>query len=317
MIDNGDGLTADAELARLASVNLNLLVPLMALLEERSVTKAASKVGLSQPAMSHALRRMRLLLDDELIVRQGSAMVLTPRSVELIAPLRRALHQAAKVINPSTFDPAVDRRTITIAMTSSTAFVIGGAIARLVARHAPHAVLRISTANVTSSTVFADEAVDVVLLSEEFESPFPRDRLYENRWVVIAPARAPRYASVAELLGDQPHVAYDASPRRLRPYEVLDEMGVAYRVRARVSDFLLIPQLISVSGGVAIHSYGASHAFAEFLDLRIEEFPFPVPGLGIDMIWNPWLVDDEFRNWLRGILVEAALSRGLGESSAP
>lgn len=301
----------DAELARLASVNLNLLVPLLALLEERSVTRAAAKVGLSQPAMSHSLRRMRRLLGDELVVRQGSVMVLTPRALELVAPLRRALHQAEQVISPASFDPAVDGRTVTIAMTSSTAFVIGGAIARLVAERAPRVVLRITTANVTSSTVFADEAVDVVLLSQEFESAFPRERLYDNRWVVITQASAPRPGSVERLLSEQPHVVFGASPRRLRPYEALDERGIPYRIRARVSEFLLIPQLVSVAGGVAVHSYGASHAFAESLGLRIDEFPFPVPSLGMDMIWNPWLADDEFRDWLRGILVEAARSCGL------
>lgn len=62
----------------LTSVDLNLLVPLLALLEEKSVTRAASRVSLSQPAMSHALRRLRRLLDDELLVRQGGSMILTP-----------------------------------------------------------------------------------------------------------------------------------------------------------------------------------------------------------------------------------------------
>ena len=70
----------DTDLSRLASVNLNLLVPLLALLEERSVTRAADAVGISQRAMSHALRRMRRLLGDELVVRQGSTLALTPRA---------------------------------------------------------------------------------------------------------------------------------------------------------------------------------------------------------------------------------------------
>ena len=63
--------TTDAELVRLASVDLNLLVPLLALLETRSVTDAATAVGLSQPALSHTLRRLRRLLGDELLVRAG------------------------------------------------------------------------------------------------------------------------------------------------------------------------------------------------------------------------------------------------------
>ncbi|MFF3572382.1 LysR family transcriptional regulator [Nocardia jiangxiensis] len=87
---------AEADLARsgldrLASVNLNLLVPLLAVLEERSVTRAAERVGLTQSAMSHAVGRMRRLFDDDLLVRQGNGATLTPRALELIAPLRAVL----------------------------------------------------------------------------------------------------------------------------------------------------------------------------------------------------------------------------------
>src|SRR5258706_13995439 len=108
MSDDGEGTTGSG-LYRLASVNLNLLVPLLALVEERSVTKAAERVGVTQPAMSHALARMRHLLGDELLVRQGSSVTLTPRALELIGPLRATLQQAADVVNFPGFDPATDR----------------------------------------------------------------------------------------------------------------------------------------------------------------------------------------------------------------
>ncbi|GAA1635227.1 LysR family transcriptional regulator [Georgenia ruanii] len=302
------GPSADTELARLASVDLNLLVPLLALLEERSVTRAAAKVGLSQPAMSHALRRMRRLLGDELVVRQGSGMSLTPRGVELIVPLRRALHQTARVVGSAPFDPAVDRRVITVAMTSSTALVIGSTLARLLAERAPHAVLRMRIAPMPSSTMFTEDGVDVMLMSEAFTLPHPRERLYDDRWVVITNSRAPKAAGPAELLATLPHVTFDSSPQRYRPYEVLDAEGLAYTVRQYVSDSLLIPQLIAGAGGVAVHRYRVTTAMSAYLDLRIEEFPFPIQRLGTDMVWNPWLADDEFKSWLRGIFVEAAAS---------
>jgi hypothetical protein len=69
----------------------------------------------------------------------------------------------------------------------------------------------------------------------------------------------------------------------------------------------VIPYLVAGSGGVAVHRYRDCVALrAAGVGLRIEEFPFPVRTLGIDMVWNPWLVDDQFKNWLRGLLVEAA-----------
>ncbi|TRW46037.1 LysR family transcriptional regulator [Georgenia yuyongxinii] len=298
---------SDAELARLASVNLNLLVPLLALLEERSVTRAAATVGLSQPAMSHALRRMRRLLGDELIVRNGSGMTLTPRAVALLLPLRRVLNQAAQIVSPSPFDPAVDSRVISVAMTTSKALVIGSAIARLIAERAPHATLRLRTTTMGSTAQFTEDRADVLLLSEEAPSPYPREHLYDDRWVVITNSSAPRGASALELLATLPHVLFD-EPGRSRPYEALDEQKVAYTVRDRVSDNLLIPHLISDAGGVAVHRYRITSVMSSYLDLRIEEFPLPVPSLGIDMVWNPWVTDEAFKDWLRGILVEAAAS---------
>lgn len=312
MTSNHGSTATDDDLTQLASVNLNLLVPLLALLEERSVTKAAAKVGLSQPAMSHALRRMRRLLDDELIVRQGGGMALTPRAVELIAPLRATLQQTARLVRPSAFDPAVDARVITVAMTTSTAFTIGSAIARQVAQHAPHAVLRLRTTHtltaMASSTVFTEDGADVVLLPEATATAFQRERLYEDRWVVITGAGAPAGATAEELLVRLPHVVFDGSLRLLRPYDILEEQGVAYTVRDRVDDNLLVPHLVAGSGGVGLHRHRVATAMQETLGLRIEEFPFPIPGLGIDMVWNPWLADDSFRAWMRGILLDAAAS---------
>ncbi|WP_411719891.1 LysR family transcriptional regulator [Mycetocola sp.] len=298
----------DVEFGRLASVDLNLLVPLLALLEEGSVTRAAARVGMSQPAMSHALQRMRRLMGDELMVRQGSGMVLTPRALELIAPLRGALRRTARLVSSSVFDPATDRREITMAMTTSTVFVIGSAIARLLAERAPNMVLRFVTTTMRSPTMFTDDGVYVTLLSEGFASPYPRERLYEDRWVVIASADTPAGATARELLETQPHVVFDAYPQRLLPYAILDEENVPYSVRNKVTDSLLIPHLVDGAGGVALARHRVASAFRRSLNLRVEEFPFPIQTLGIDMVWNPRFGDEQFRTWMRGLLTEAAAS---------
>ncbi len=297
----------DGELARLASVDLNLLVPLLALLEEQSVTHAAGKIGLSQPAMSHALTRMRRLLGDELLVRQGRGMVLTPRAAELMPALRQTLTQAARLVNAAPFDPASDGRLITVAMTNSTAFVIGSNITRLLAERAPNTILRLRTTSSATVGVFAEDAADVLLLPETFAAPYPRERLYDDRWAVVTSWDSPREATALELLETVPHVVLDASPERMRPYEILDERKVPYTIRQRVSDYLFIPHLIAQAGGVAVHRYQVGLAFEGRFDLRMEEFPFPIQTLGIDMVWNPWLAEDPFKDWLRDILIEAAV----------
>ncbi|MEV4834445.1 LysR family transcriptional regulator [Nonomuraea sp. NPDC049486] len=303
---SGEGAdTTGSGLDRLASVNLNLLVPLLAMLEERSVTRAAERVGLSQSAMSHALGRMRRLLGDDLLVRQGNAVTLTPRAVQLIAPLRATLQQAADLVSLPVFDPATDRRVITVAMTTSTAFVLGARLGRLVAERAPHATLRLRTITVPAESTFTEHGVHVVLISEAFASPHPRERLYDDRIVVVASADTPPEASALDLLTTQPHVVVDAE-RRVFPYPVLDEQGVPYRVGLRVSDFLLVPYLVGRAGGVALLRHRVAAEMRALVGLRIEEFPFPIPGLGIDMVWNPHLGDHPFMAWLRQLLFDAA-----------
>ncbi|MFE7332816.1 LysR family transcriptional regulator [Streptomyces sp. NPDC057565] len=302
MGDDGEGTTGSG-LDRLASVNLNLLVPLLALLEEGSVTRAAERVGLSQPAMSHALTRMRRLLGDDLVVRQGTGVTLTPRALELIAPLRSALQQAAHVVNFPCFDPATDQRVITIAMTNSTAFVVGPQLTRLMAERAPRATLRLRTITVPTEATFTDQGVDVVLISEGHFSPYPRERLYNDRCVVVASPDTPPEASALDLLSTQPHIVVDTD-RRVFPYSVLEEKGVPYRVGQLISDYLLVPFLVARAGGVALLRYRVAAAMQTLADLRIEEFPFPLPGLGIDLVWNPRLADQYFIEWFRALLFD-------------
>ncbi|MCP9990420.1 LysR family transcriptional regulator [Streptomyces albogriseolus] len=297
--------TTNSGLDRLASVNLNLLVPLLALLEERSVTKAAERVGLSQPAMSHALTRMRRLLGDDLVVRQGSGVTLTPRALELVGPLRSALQQTARIVDFPVFDPATDGRIITVAMTTSTAFVVGPRLTRLVRERAPHATLRLRTITVPTETTFTDQGVDVVLVSEGHFSRYPRERLYDDRVVVVAAPDTPAQADALELLTTQPHVVVDTD-RRVFPYSVLEDKGIPYRVGQLSSDFLLVPFLVARAGGVALLRHQVAVAMRRLSDLRIEEFPFPLPGLGIDMVWNPRLTDQHFVTWLRALLQEVA-----------
>jgi DNA-binding transcriptional LysR family regulator len=297
----------ESNLDNLAAVDLNLLVPLMALLEERSVTRAAARVGLSQPAMSHALARLRRLLGDDLLVRQGSTMALTPRAGELVAPLRHVLAQTAKVVHFPGFDPGTDSRVITVSLTASTAIVVGGHVARLVAERAPHATLRLLTAALPDETAFTEQGADVVLATRPWPSAPRRERLYEDRYVVIAAQdAAPADASAVDLLQSLPHVMWEASRQRVQPYAVLAEHGIDYVVGQVVQENFLIPPLVAQVGGVAVHRHRIATSMSARFPLRIEEFPFPVPGLGVDMVWNPRLTDDGFVAWLRRVLQDAA-----------
>ena len=209
---------------------------------------------------------------------------------------------------PASFiDP--DTRTVTLAMTGSTALPLMGELARLVGEQAPHMVLRLRTMALTgpSDAVFTHEGVDALLLPRAFATSYAREPLYDDRWVVLTGGSTPD-RPVTELIETLPHVVLDSTTYRVRPYEVLDERGLRYAVRTRVSDNLLIPHVVAATGALAFHRLHAVADMTRYLDLRLHEFPFPIGRLGIDLVWNPWLADEELREWLGEILREAVAS---------
>jgi DNA-binding transcriptional LysR family regulator len=122
---------------RLGAIDLNLLVVFDAIMRDRSVTRAGQRLGLSQPAMSHALTRLRHMLKDELFVRSPNGMMPTPRAEELAAPIRMALDGLQQSLEPVQFDPSKATATFRIAVDNYAAIVLVAPIAAHVARLLP------------------------------------------------------------------------------------------------------------------------------------------------------------------------------------
>src|SRR5579862_4163432 len=104
--------------------DLNLLIVFDAVMQERSVTRAGHRIGLSQPAMSHALNRLRYMLKDELFVRSPGGMVPTPRAEALAEPLRRALNDVQLALEPVTFKAESSERRFAVAVNNYAAVVL-------------------------------------------------------------------------------------------------------------------------------------------------------------------------------------------------
>jgi DNA-binding transcriptional LysR family regulator len=127
----------------LSAVDLNLLVALDALISEAHVGRAARRIGLSQPAASHALNRLRELLADPLLVRVGSRMELTPRAIGLRDPLAEALHRVQKLLVSDSFDPATSSRSFSVMMHDHIAHLIVPALVKRIRAEAPGVKLQI------------------------------------------------------------------------------------------------------------------------------------------------------------------------------
>jgi len=164
----------------LAALDLNLLVALDALLREASVSRAADRLGLSQPAASHALRRLRELMDDPLLVRSGARMELTPRAEALREPLAAALAQVEALFAEEAFDPARSRRRFVAMIPDMVSSVILPELIARVAAEAPHVRLKLtpfrSPGMVTPEVA---RVLDLVISYQGHDfANFHRERLY-------------------------------------------------------------------------------------------------------------------------------------------
>ena len=166
----------------LASLDLNLLVALDALLTEANVSRAALRVGLSQPAASHALQRLRAMLDDPLLVRVGARMELTPRAQSLRAPLARTLEQVRELLTADSFDAAHSTRQFRLMIPDIIAELLLPLIATRVGREAPGVRLEVvpSRASATMTSEFARSLDLIVSCLPDGYPGFHRQLMYED-----------------------------------------------------------------------------------------------------------------------------------------
>src|SRR5215218_8433065 len=178
----------------LARLDLNLLVSLDALLQERSVTRAAARMGLSQPALSASLARLRRHFDDELLTRVGNDYRLTPLAVQLKELARIALSGVERVFAAQPeFDPASSTREFTLLESDYVVAILGDTVAELLAEEAPHTRLRL-TPHSPGMVERADQVLltaDLLLLPHGFVSDLSHRDLYRDEWVCVVAAGNP------------------------------------------------------------------------------------------------------------------------------
>ena len=292
--------------ARLANVDLNLLPQLVALLQERGVTRAANRLGISQPAMSHSLARLRTLLNDELLVRAGRGYELTPRGTGLLAPAQGILNEiSGAVLNTAGFRPGIDKRHFTMSMSMSTAMVVAPILLDLAAREAPEVTFEIVEHPGPEIDPFAQVTVDVAIVADIVALPHRRRNLYVDRWVGVVWEGNTTVADALTLddLSRLHHVAYRSPAVRTQPYVAMAAAGLEPRVDLVSTDFLLIPLQVVGTQRIAIVQERLVRILATHLGLRVLDLPVDVPPLGIDIVANPRLDSDPATNWLVGTLI--------------
>ena len=288
----------------LRRIDLNLLVVLDALLSEQQVTRAAERLHLSQPAVSHALARLRDMLGDPLLVRAGAGLVATPRALELAQPLAEALARVQALLAPSQFDPASAKRRFRLAMSDYGAALVLPGLIRTLRQQAPGIDLVVSHASregmldgVLNGDIDLAAGVFPELPHELRSTP-----LFEEHFACLVD----RHSLGADGQLDLP--TYLA-----RPHVLLEMRGsgtpdieralTAIRCRRHVAVSLphwsVAPHLI---GGTDLILTVASRGLRGIDDpgLAVVAPPFSIPNFNFVLAWHERRGGDPALNWLNG-----------------
>jgi DNA-binding transcriptional LysR family regulator len=284
-------------------LDANLLVSLEALLAERNVTKAADRLGISQPALSAQLKRLRDLFGDPLLLPAQRGMIPTKVALALQEPLHRALEGVREVVAAgSPFDPASAEESFAIAGSDYMHAVWTAPFSQWMAKSAPHC--RIACHTVDRSRVAAQlerGEIDIAFLTPEAAPDNLRSRkLLEERYVVIGRIDHPKLKRQLDLgtFCALDHVL--VSPRG-GSFEgatdiALEALGANRRVALSVANFLLVPEIVRQSDMIALVP---ERLIAGRSDLFVSEPPLVVPGFSILMLWHDRTTNDPAQRWLR------------------
>ena len=301
----------NAALAALQRLDMNLLPLLQALLQHKNVTEAAAAVGLTQPAMSNALRRIRHTLNDELLVRVARRYELTSRAAGLVEPVDRILRAVAdEVLAPPTFDPDTSQRTFTMAASGAATQTVLPRLAAMITTRAPGIRLDARMLDASSDEPLIDPAADVTLLPDVLPTLLPRERLYDEEWVCVVDAGNDAVGDklTVEDLTALPHLVFQWLGTTVAPDRLLQEIAPDRVVQVTVFDFLLIPPTLRGTRMISVLQRRLADRVVGEGGLRVVEPPVPFPPLSVDLVWNPRHPHDPGCAWLREQLFAAVSS---------
>jgi LysR family transcriptional activator of mexEF-oprN operon len=289
----------------LRSFDLNLLLAFDALVQERSVTRAAARLKIQQPAMSHALSTLRLLLGDELFVRTGMTMEPTPRASALAVPVRQILEQAQEaLLNSPSFDPATERRTFKIGINGQLEVLLLPALMSALQRQAPG--IRLIVRSISIQRVFdmldAGE-IDVAI------GYLPGGASWHNRQLLLEEPHVCCFNSalvkstvpipMADYLASSHALITAANSLTGYLEDALHRAGVRLNVVLASHNLLSLVATASVSPVVVTLLRRAAALYAPLFNLSISPLPIDLASLPVDMIWHARTDRDAASAWLR------------------
>ena len=305
------------------TLDLNLLRVFDEVMAERSLTRAARNLSLTQPAVSNALRRLRDTLGDELVQRSGQAMAPTPRALAIWPSVREALQQLQESLAPSEFVPASANTTFVLAMADATAAELIPGLVETLELEAPGVSVRVVPLTTRDPRRLLDEEscdlavgyfpsvlADITARAQSGEAmPFNHLRLYDGEYVCVmrtghtlasGPLTLNRFCAARHML-----VSFSG-----RPYGSIDEslasLGRKRKVVLTVNQFFTAGRVVAHSNLLTVlpRHFVRVTGIAEQLVLR--PLPFEVSPVHVDAVWHRRAQQHSGHVWLRQALVRAA-----------
>jgi DNA-binding transcriptional LysR family regulator len=292
---------------RLSGIDLNLLVAFDALMAERSVTRAAERLSVGQPAMSSTLARLRRLFDDPLLVREGRTLQPTPFAESLIEPVARALTILENAVQlGSSFDPSVDERTFSIAASDYVTLVFLRPLLTHLAAEAPKVRIHIRPIEGDDVERLRRGDFDLLILPREAAGEIGHlsvSPLFTDRFVCAVGADNPQVGDTitVEELARQPYLSSTTGSLRSLAEEQLEAMGIGHHPEVTTRTFLLAPFLLPGAHLLTLIHERLGRLMRDELGLplRLLEPPVPLRPITEVMLWTSRHHNDAGLAWLR------------------
>jgi DNA-binding transcriptional LysR family regulator len=293
--------------------DLNLLIYLHQLVKHGSVTKVAQELDVSQPGVSAALRRLRVVLQDPVLVRTGGRMVPTAKALAVHARVTGTLDLWEQLADGSlSFDPARTTRSYSVLASDYIQFLLLPALAGELVTRAPRAALRVIPTNpYRRLQMVAEREVDLAIgYYHEAPEDLRARRLFVEPMVCVMRGDHPAAQRLDEMAFTQ-HAHVGITSVSQGSYSAtlelaLAERGIQRQVPLNVPSYLAVPQILLQTDYLALLPASVATAFARFLPLQVLPSPIELPALDISILYHNAVQEDEAHQWLRQLVVEVA-----------
>ncbi|MCC5968741.1 MAG: LysR family transcriptional regulator [Pararhodobacter sp.] len=298
----------------LRGIDLNLLVVLQALLDECSVTRAATRLGMSQPAASRALARLRQLFSDPLLVEGPGGYIRTARADEMRPLLRQTLSGVSELIDGRDFDPAQATGSVRLLMADLEAAVLAPRLLAGLAKQAPALDLEVVPPGSKPLDALGADAVDALIgVVEDAPAGFRKRKLYEDDFVTIMRAEHPAVNTklTLERYLDLDHLVVSitgSGPAWID--QALARLGRQRRVRVRVPSFFAAVEIAARSDLVMTLPSSLARTAVGMRRFALAPPPLKLGRVSMSLAWHGRHQDSPRHVWLRRLIVEAAAEIG-------